>query len=74
MFDKRNEYRCDFCDGKSFIVIKGTTCIFLMCTNCERTDEISRRKLGWEEHDRGKHNSMQELQKQMSARTIRDPY
>ena len=47
-FNRSNEFQCRRCDGMAFKIVKGTTCIFLECTRCGETDEISRRKLGWD--------------------------
>ena len=46
-FDKQNEFHCKMCDNRTFKIVKGTVSIFLICNKCDSTDEITRRKLGW---------------------------
>lgn len=51
-FNGQHEFQCKVCTGKLFSIAKGTTCIYLICTKCESTDEISRRHLGWDDDGR----------------------
>lgn len=48
-FNRQNEFVCQRCQGTKFLITRGPTCVYVRCAKCDDTDEISRRRLGWED-------------------------
>lgn len=40
-FNDNRDWECSVCNSKSCHLVKGATCLYVICDKCESTDEIS---------------------------------